>query len=80
MPGSFVSVFLVAFDRDQNGHTVRAFRPQMADSEAAALAQARELAERHAGVVVWKRVASPAVGEEGEPEIVYQTGILGDFN
>ena len=39
-----------------------------------------ELAPRHAGVLVWRRRNDPVVGEEGEPEIVYSVGTIGDFN
>lgn len=80
MPGSFTSVFVVGFDLDDRQQAVRASEPSLADSEEAAIAEARRLSSQHAGVLVWKRTGSPVVGEEGEPEIIFQTGKTGDFN
>ena len=80
MPGSFSSVFLVAFDFDDRRQPVQAFAPRLAADETAALDEADALAARHAGVVVWKRDAMPAIGEEGEPVIIWQTGTVGDFD
>ncbi|TCQ99346.1 hypothetical protein EDF70_10951 [Neorhizobium sp. JUb45] len=80
MPGTFVSIYVLAFDLDERGQPLRAFDPRPAATEEAAIEEARDLAERHAGVVVWKREGDPVVGEEGEPEIVFQSGRLGDFS
>ena len=80
MPGSFTSIFLVAFDLDDRQQPFRAFEPRLAATEEAALDEARELASRHAGVLVWKRTGVPVLGEEGDPEIVFRTGTTGDFD
>jgi hypothetical protein len=80
MPGTFATVYIVAFNLDGQDQAVQAFAPRVAASEASAVEQARELEGRHAGVVVWKREGNPVVGEEGEPEIVFSVGRVGDFN
>ncbi len=80
MPGSFESIFLSAFDLDDRDQAIPAFPPRLVASEELAVAAARELAQQHAGVVVWKRVGDPVVGEEGEPLVLYQQGVTGDFN
>jgi len=80
MPGTFVSIYVLAFDLDDRRQPLRAFDPRPAATEEAAIEEARDLAGRHAGVVVWKRKGDPVVGEEGEPEIVFQSGRLGDFS
>jgi hypothetical protein len=80
MPGTFTAIFLLAFDVDPRGQPVPAFTPRSAAGETAALEEAHKLAERHAGVVVWKREAKPVIREEGEPVIIWQAGAIGDFN
>ena len=79
MPGSFSSVFVLAFDLDAKGEPVPVDAPQMAQDEEAGVEQAKALAVRHAGVVVWKREGDPVVGEESEPIVLFQTGRIGDF-
>ncbi|MBB3596001.1 hypothetical protein FHX08_006421 [Rhizobium sp. BK529] len=79
MPGTFFTLYVLAFDLDERDQPVRAFGPRRAATKEAALEEARELAVTHAGVVVWKREGDPVVGEEGEPEIVFQSGRIGDF-
>ncbi|MGF9565982.1 hypothetical protein AAIH70_20960 [Neorhizobium sp. BT27B] len=80
MPGAYKSLFVVAFDLDRTGQAVPAFEPRQAPDDETAIAQARRLAESHAGAVAWKREAKPVVGEEGEPVVIWQAGSLGDFN
>lgn len=80
MPGTFRIVYVVAFNVDDRGQAVRAFEPCVASSEAAAIEEAEDLARQYAGVVVWRRENDPAVGEEGEPEVVFSVGRLGDFD
>lgn len=80
MPGAFKSIFVLAFDLDDKGQTVPASAVREAQDETAAIDEARALGEQHAGAVVWKREASPAIGEEGEPVVIFQTGKIGDFN
>jgi hypothetical protein len=80
MPGTFTTIYVLAFDLDDRGQAIRAFEPRPAASEEAAIEDARELAKSHAGAVVWKRLGNPVVGEEGEPMIVLQIGKVGDFD
>lgn len=80
MPGAFTSIFLVAFDLNEDRKPIQAFEPRLAATEDAAIEEARELAHHHAGVVVWRREGDPVVGEEGDPEIVFEIGLTGDFN
>jgi len=80
MPGSFTSFFIAAFDLDDKGQAIPASKPRLAPTEDAAITAAQELAQRHAGVLVWKRVGDPVVGEEGEPVVVYRQGTTGDFD
>lgn len=80
MPGTFSTVYLVAFDLDNRNQAIAAFEPRVAADEAAALQEARDLASRYAGVVVWRRDGNPVVGEEGESIVVFTVGRIGDFN
>jgi hypothetical protein len=80
VPGTFSTVYVVAFDLDDRNQVIQAFPPRIADSETAAIDEARDLGTRHAGSVVWKREGNPVVGEEGEPNIVFAIGRVGDFN
>ncbi len=80
MPGAYKSLFVLAFDLDRKGQAVPAFEPISATDDETAGAEARRLAESHAGAVAWKREAQPVVGEEGEPIVIWQGGSLGDFN
>ncbi|WP_245508399.1 hypothetical protein [Rhizobium sp. BK418] len=52
MPGTFVTLYVLAFDLDERDQPVRAFGPRRAATKEAALEEARELAVTHAGVVV----------------------------
>ncbi|SFB59408.1 hypothetical protein SAMN03159496_05522 [Rhizobium sp. NFR07] len=80
MPGAYTSIFLVAFDLDGRGQPVQAFEPRLVANESSALDEAKGLAGQHAGVVLWKREAAPAIGEESEPIVLWQTGRVGDFD
>ena len=80
MPGTFSTVYVVAFDLDERDQAIKAFTARVATSEAAAVDEARDLAGRHAGAVVWKREGNPVVGEEGEPEVIFSVGRVGDFD
>jgi hypothetical protein len=79
MPGSLITIFVVAFNLDDRGQPVQAFEPRLAATEASAVEEAQELAQKYKGAVVWKREGDTAVGEVGEPVIVYSAGITGDF-
>lgn len=80
MPGTFTTVYIVAFDLDDRDQAIPAFGPRVAADEASAIEEAEDLANRHAGVAVWRRDNDPVVGEEGEPIIVFSLGRIGDFD
>ena len=40
---------------------------------------ARQLAEKHAGVIAWSREANMDLGEYGEPTILFQHGEVPDM-
>lgn len=80
MPGTFSTVYIAAFDLDDRNQAVAAFEPRVAADEAAAIQEARDLAGRYAGVVVWRRDGKPVVGEEGDPIVLFTVGRVGDFN
>jgi hypothetical protein len=44
-----------------------------------AIEEAEGWAQKHAGVLVW-RYNDPLVGDEGEPEVVFTVGRVGDFD
>jgi hypothetical protein len=79
MPGTFATVYLVAFDLDDRNQAVQAFAPRAVADEASAIQEAGVLARRHTGVVVWRRDNNPVIGEEGDPELVFSVGTVGDF-
>ncbi|MBY5635142.1 hypothetical protein HFO39_10135 [Rhizobium leguminosarum] len=79
MPGTFTTVYIVAFDLDDRDQAIRAFEPRVAANEEAAIEEAEVLITKHAGVLVWRRQNDPVVGEEGEPEVVFSVGRVGDF-
>jgi hypothetical protein len=80
MPGTFSTIYIVAFDLDDRNQAIAAFEPRVAADEAVAIEEARDLASRYAGVVVWRRDGNPVVGEEGEPIVVFTVGRIGDFD
>jgi hypothetical protein len=80
MPGTFSTVYIVAFELDDRGQAIQAFAPRVVASEILAIEEARDLGQRHAGVVVWKREGNPVIGEEGDPEVVFSVGRIGDFD
>ncbi|MGE7367874.1 hypothetical protein ACQKKX_02235 [Neorhizobium sp. NPDC001467] len=79
MPGTFTAFYVLAFSLDGRNQLVATSEPQGVADEGTAVAQARRLAAQHEGAVAFKREGDPVVGEEGEPEIVFQSGRIGDF-
>jgi hypothetical protein len=79
MPGTFTTFYVLAFDLDDRNQPVRVFEPRVAANVEAAVEAARNLSSQHAGAVAWKLESDPVVGEEGEPEILFQAGRVGDF-
>lgn len=80
MPGTYSTIFLAAFDLDARGQAIPAFSPRTSPSEIEAIETASRFAGMHAGAVVWKREANPVIGEEGDPVIIWQIGVVGDFD
>lgn len=72
-------VVVAAFNRNEDGDLVPAFDPRQMQSEDAAKRLAKMVESEHAGVIAWSREADPAVGEYGEPTILYQAGSVPDM-
>ena len=72
-------VVVAAFNRNEDGDLVPAFDPRQMQSEDAARRLAKLVESEHAGVIAWSREADPAVGEYGEPTILYQAGSVPDM-
>jgi len=79
MPGVFSSITVFAFDLDDRGQPVQVWET-VVDDETGAVEEAKELAKRHAGALVVKREGHLAIGEEGDPIIIFQSGKIGDFD
>lgn len=45
----------------------------------AAIRLAKLIESQHAGVIAWSREANPAIGEYGEPTILYRAGEVPDM-
>ena len=73
-------IVLCAFDRDADGQLLQAFEPREMPDERRAVARAREMAHRHAGVITWSRTANPAIGEYGPSEVLFQAGDVPDLD
>jgi hypothetical protein len=80
MPGTFTSCFLLAFDLDDLGQPVPAFEPRPVSDPLDGQREAEALSARHGGVVLWRRQGAPAIGEEGESEVLFSAGRIGDFD
>ncbi|MCA0276230.1 MAG: hypothetical protein LCH86_09510 [Proteobacteria bacterium] len=72
-------IVVAAFNRNEDGDLVPAFDPRQMQSEDAARRLAKMVESEHAGVIAWSREADPAVGEYGEPTILYQAGSVPDM-
>lgn len=72
-------IVVAAFDRNEDGELVPAYGPSQEQSEERAVRLARKLAENHVGAIAWSREANPAVGEYGEPTILFQAGEIPDM-
>lgn len=72
-------IVVVAFDRDEDGELQPVFGPAEQQSEERAVRTARALADKHAGVIAWSREANPAIGEYGEPTVLFQAGDVPDM-
>ncbi|MEZ5805590.1 MAG: hypothetical protein R3E51_19510 [Rhizobiaceae bacterium] len=72
-------IVVVAFDDDEEGTLQVAFGPAEQQSEERAIRTAKALINKHAGVLAWSREANPAIGEYGEPTILFQEGRIGEM-
>lgn len=80
MPGAFIAISIFAFDLDKRGQPNQVWETVVEGSEADAVEEAKGLALSHAGTLVVKREGRPAIGDVGDPIIVFQTGRIGDFD
>ena len=80
MPGAFTSISIFAFDHDDRGQPIQVWETVVDGDEVGAVEEAKNFAQDQAGTLVVKREGRPAVGEEGDPIIVFQTGRIGDFD
>jgi len=67
-------IVVAAFNRDDEGDLKPAFDPRQMQSEDAAVRLSKMVESEHAGVIAWSREANPAIGEYGEPTILYRHG------
>jgi len=72
-------IVVMAFDRDEEGELQTVFGPVDQQSEERAVRIAKGLAAKHAGVIAWSRVADIALGEYGEPVVLFQAGAVPDM-
>jgi len=72
-------IVVMAFDRDEGGDLQTVFGPVDQQSEERAVRVAKGLADKHAGVIAWSRVADVALGEYGEPTVLFQAGAVPDM-
>jgi hypothetical protein len=72
-------IVLLAFDKAEDGELVPAFEPREMRDESTAIQTAKELAQRHVGVITWSRSADLVLGEFGPPVVLYQQGDVPDL-
>ncbi len=75
MPSDRKLIYLAAFDRGEDGELVPVFERQI-ESVHEAIDEAREIADRHDGVVAWVREGSTYLREYGPPKILFWMGEL----
>jgi hypothetical protein len=68
-------IIVMAFDRDEEGELQTVFGPVDQQSEERAVRIAKGLA----GVIAWSRAADIALGEYGEPVVLFQAGAVPDM-
>ena len=73
-------IVVMAFDRDDEGELQTVFGPADMQSEEKAVRIAKGLADKHAGVIAWSRVADIALGEYGEPVVLFTAGAVPDMD
>jgi len=70
---------VIAFDADEEGDMQPVFGPVEQQSEERAIRTAKSLAQKHAAVIAWSREANPAIGEYGEPTVLFSYGPVPDM-
>ena len=79
MPESRHLIFLAVFDWSVVGKLTPAPCSRLFDTVENALQEAKLIADRHAGVMVWTRLADPYLGEYGPPKVLFQSGNVPDL-
>ncbi len=73
-------IVVMAFDPDpEAGDLIAAIEPMQFDSAERAVRMAKELSNKHIGVIAWARTADPNLGEYGEPEVLFQAGEVAEM-
>jgi hypothetical protein len=67
-------IVVMAFGRDAEGELQTVFGPVDQQSEERAVRIAKGLAAKHDGVIAWSRIADIALGEYGEPTVLFTAG------
>lgn len=78
--GPIKLIVLMAFDRDDEGVLHPAFDAREMPDEDRAVRAAKDMAHRHAGVIIWSRPARPDIGEFGEPTELFRAGDVPDID
>ena len=73
-------IVVMAFDRDDEGNLQPAFEAREMPDEERAVRTAKDMAQRHAGVIAWSRPARPDIGEFGEPTELWRAGDVPDMD
>ncbi|TCU17037.1 hypothetical protein [Rhizobium sullae] len=80
MPGVRKLIVLSAFNKDEHGTLIPAFEPRHMKREETAVYIARTLVNDYDGVVVWCHEGDPAIGEQGPLVILFQSGLVPEFD
>ena len=72
-------IVVLAFDPGEDGVLGPVMDPQQFETEDRAKRYARDLSEKHAGVIAWARTADPDLGEFGDPVELVRYGEVPDL-
>ena len=73
-------IVLLAFDKGEDGELIPAFEAREMRDEGTAIRTAKDLAQRHVGVITWSRSADLVNGEFGDPVVLFQAGDVPDLD
>ncbi|UWU12950.1 hypothetical protein N2599_12305 [Rhizobium sullae] len=73
-------IVLSAFNKDERGTLIPAFEPRHMKREDTAVYIAQTLVNDYDGVVVWCHEGNPAIGEQGPSVILFQSGLVPEFD